>query len=227
MVCLPRLVGLDDERGERPEPARDEAMVDGPDREQHRDRSAVAGVGEQQRRAARTDEGFHLVGDPDARGAQVRLEGRVDADRAEPGQRVRVEEEALELGAARVLRAFVKQRRAAAEDRAQRERVPLAQVVDRRVRHLREALAEVRVQRPRTAGERRQRGVVAHRRGRLVPAARDRPQDQAHVLARVAELRLAPGQVRRPACPPATRSSRGGAPARASARTAGARRAGA
>ena len=73
--------------------------------------------------------------------------------------------------------------------------MPLAQVVDRRVRHLREALAEVRVERPGAAGEQGQRGVVAHRGGRLVTAARDRAEDDVDVLARVAEGRLAGGQV--------------------------------
>ena len=68
---------------------------------------------------------------------------------------------------------------------------PLAEVVDRRVRHLREALAEVRVERPRAPGERRQRRVVAHRRGRLVRVRGDRPQDRVQVLPRVAERGLA------------------------------------
>ena len=67
----------------------------------------------------------------------------------------------------------------------------LSQVVDRWVRDLREALLEVGVQGPRPAGERRQRRVVAHRRGRLVGVRRDRPQDLHELLARVPEGHLA------------------------------------
>jgi hypothetical protein len=73
--------------------------------------------------------------------------------------------------------------------------VPFAQVVDRRVRHLRETLAEVRVDGPGAPGEQRQRRVVTHRRGRFVPTAGDGPQDHVHVFARIAEDRLPPGEI--------------------------------
>ncbi len=195
VVCLARLVGLDHERGERPQTARDESVVDGADRHQHRNRRAGAGVRDHERSPPGAHRRLGLVREPHAGAVQVGLEGRVEPRVAERLERVRVEEEALELGPAGGLGPFRQQRRAAAEDRPQGELVALAEVVDRRVRHLGEALPEVRVERPRAPGERRQRGVVAHRRGRLVAAAGDRPQDHVHVLARVAEARLARGQV--------------------------------
>src|SRR5207253_9057229 len=78
------------------------------------------------------------------------------------------EEEALELQERPVRRVVGQQRRPRAEERAQGGYVALAQVVDRRVRHLRKPVPEVGEERARAPGERRERRVVAHRRRRLV-----------------------------------------------------------
>ena len=67
----------------------------------------------------------------------------------------------------------------------------LAQVVDRRVRHLRKPLPEVGEERPRAPGERRQRRVVAHRRRRLVSSRSGGTKQQRQLLTRVAGARLA------------------------------------
>ena len=124
-------------------------------------------AGRPRRRAHRRD---GVGGEPAASGreALVARTSRRDRSGGATAKRRRVEEEALELEELAPLGAFREQRRACAEQRLQRHHAALAQVVDRRVRHLREALAEERVERPRAPGERRQRGVVAHRRDRLV-----------------------------------------------------------
>jgi hypothetical protein len=72
--------------------------------------------------------------------------------------------------------------------------VALAQMVDRRVGDLGEALAEVRGGGARAAGERRQRGVVAHGRGRLMRLGGSGPEQQRQVLARVPGRHVPPGQ---------------------------------
>jgi hypothetical protein len=59
-------------------------------------------------------------------------------------------------------------------------------MVDRRIRDLCEALAEVRRERPRAARERGDRRVVPHRVHGVAPRLRDRTEHQAQVLARVA-----------------------------------------
>ena len=67
--------------------------------------------------------------------------------------------------------------------------------VDRGVRHLREALLEVREQAGRVLGEHRQGNVVPHRPGRLLGIARHRRQHNADVLLRVAERKLRPAKL--------------------------------
>ena len=70
----------------------------------------------------------------------------------------------------------------------------LADRVDRRVRHLREELLEVRVEQRLAAGEHGERRVVAHRADRLLGVPRERREDRLHVLLRVAEEQLARAQ---------------------------------
>ncbi len=64
--------------------------------------------------------------------------------------------------------------------------------IDRRVRDLREVLLEVGRQQLRALGERRERGVDAHRAGRLLALDRHRRDHQAQVLAGVPEQALLP-----------------------------------
>ena len=94
------------------------------------------------------------------------------------------------------LRALGEQGSAASEHGSQRHDEALAQVVDRRVRDLGEALLEVVVERSRAAGERRERGVVAHRVRRIVGVRGDRPQELDDLLARVAVQRLSRHEIR-------------------------------
>ena len=77
-----------------------------------------------------------------------------------------------------------------ADARLQAHHDRLADRVDRRVRHLREQLLEVRVDEPVAIGEHREGRVVAHRADRLLGVARERRQDHLHVLERVAERDL-------------------------------------
>ena len=103
------------------------------------------------------------VGETRARACQafVGREGRVEPHDRELVECGREEEEALELDPGRGLGRLHEQRCARAEDDAERHREALADVVDRRVRHLREALPKVAVERAGAAGEQRERGVVA------------------------------------------------------------------
>ncbi len=166
--------------------------MDGADGEQHRQRRALGAgpcVGEQQHSAPGPDGRLGLGDDPVERTHEplVRLEGDVETLRVEALDPVREEQEARELDAGRRFRALDEDRRAIAEQRPEREDEPLAEVVDRRVRDLCEALAEERVQRTCAARERRQRSVVAHRRGRLVRVRGGRAENRPQVLLRVAE----------------------------------------
>ncbi len=73
----------------------------------------------------------------------------------------------------------------------------LADRVDRRVRDLREELVEVVEERARLFRAAGERGVVAHRAGRLLAVPRHRLQDELEVFGGVAELTLARGEVAR------------------------------
>ena len=89
------------------------------------------------------------------------------------------------------------QRRARTEQRAQGHHRALAQMVDRRVRHLCEALAQERRHRPRTSRERRQRRVVTHGRHGLVTGRRRRAEEEEEILAREPDPHLARCQILR------------------------------
>ncbi len=66
----------------------------------------------------------------------------------------------------------------------------LANRIDRRIRHLREQLLEVVVERLRFVREHRERSVSAHRADRLLPVRRHRREDHFEILDRVAERLL-------------------------------------
>src|SRR5205807_2362332 len=104
--------------------------------------------------AAREHSRLGLGGEPVAGGGKafVRAERRVERDEVELVERRLEEEERVELEQPRRLARLREQRLARAEQGAQAEDAPLAQVVDRRVRDLREALAEVAVERAAAAG---------------------------------------------------------------------------
>jgi len=75
----------------------------------------------------------------------------------------------------------------APELRRQRHHAVLAQGIDRRVRHLRERLAEAVVQRPYLLRQRRHRHVVAHRADGFLLGLGQRPQHVLALLARELE----------------------------------------
>ncbi len=118
------------------------------------------------------------------------VEGRVDElglERGEPGRGDEERRKRDERGQ----RPLSVDRRPRADERGHGHHGALAVVVDRRVRHLREPLAEVGGERPCTAGKRRDRRVVAHRIDGVPSGLRDRAEHEAQLLARVAVQRVA------------------------------------
>ena len=83
---------------------------------------------------------------------------------------------------ARVLGRLGEQVALGADARGDAHHDRLADRVDRRVRHLREQLLEVRVEERLAAGEDGERRVVPHRADRLLRVARERREDRLHVL---------------------------------------------
>ena len=136
--------------------------------------------------------------------------GRPLGDGPRDVERVRLEDrgahlaQLLELGVeqdrvvdhelARVLGRLVEQVPLRADARLHAHHDRLADRVDRRVRHLREELLEVRVEERLAVGEHGERRVVPHRADRLLGVPRERREDHVHVLLRVAERELAVAQ---------------------------------
>ena len=167
-------------------------MVDGPDRQERRNRDLSVGIGQEQQPGAAPHSVLRLPREPPAGGREPLslLESHVEGEGPQTGERGGEDEEALELGQARAVRRLRQEGRARAEQRSQRHHVALPQVVDGRIGDLREPLPQVRVDGTRAPGERRQGRVVAHRGDRLVAAAGDRPQDDRQLLAGVAGSHL-------------------------------------
>ena len=161
VVHLARLVARDDERRRGAKPRLDEGAMDSGDREERGERKTLLGgrrIVEQQAGRAVAHSRDGIGGQPAASGLEgLVAERRVENLRVEQGKCRRVEEEAVELEELRAVGALVEQRRPRARGASAATSRSLPQVVDRRVRHLREALAEERVERPRAPGERRQR----------------------------------------------------------------------
>ena len=172
--------------------------------------------------------------------AQIALEralhpGRPLGDRPRDVERARLEDrgvdlaQLLELGVeqdrvvdhelARVLGRLVEQVALRADARLHAHHDRLADRVDRRVRHLREELLEVRVEERLAVGEHGERRVVPHRADRLLGVPRERREDHVHVLLRVAERELALAQRLVPARAAARRSGRSASRTRSARRT--------
>ena len=77
-----------------------------------------------------------------------------------------------------------------ADERSQRHHDLFADRIDRRVGHLREQLLEVIVERAVLVRQHRQRGIGAHRAGRLLAGADHRRQDEFQVFLRITERLL-------------------------------------
>ena len=103
--------------------------------------------------------------------------------RLEPG---RVEEEPGEYGEPWRRAVDAEHVDARPEQRCHGHDEALAEVVDRGVRHLREALSEVGGERARAAGEWCDRGIVAHRRDGVVAGLCERSEHRVELLACVA-----------------------------------------
>ena len=85
---------------------------------------------------------------------------------------------------------------ATGQPRMQRHHARLAQRIDRRIRHLRKPLPEVRIHRPRRTRQKRQRRIVSHRPHRVFALRRHRLQDHLHVFARIAKAALQSAKLR-------------------------------
>ena len=230
VVHLPRLVALDEQRRERAQSDLDEMVVHDRRREQDRHGRPLGrcvSVGDKEHPVTFTHCGLGGLRDPRAGAGESlqRVEARVDPDDGELVEGGRVEEEALELEARRLLGRLDEQRPTGAEQRRERHREPLADVVDRRIRHLREPLAEVAEERSRTPGERGQRRVIAHRGSRLVSVSGGRTHDHRQLLARVAKENVSCREAPPPAAVPAHRWTPRAATPPASGRTVGCSRA--
>ena len=205
-----RLAGLADDAHAHAFADARQVMVHGPHRQQHRHRDARVvhvAVAQDDQPAAVVHGGLDLPADPvdgafqpvravvrgpesiDRR--QLRLGSVVGAERL---QFVLEEKRRLRLDQPRVLGRFAEQIAPPTHDGVQRHDQPFAQRVDGRVRHLREKLAEIRVEQPRLEREHGQRRVVAHGPVRLRAFLEHGLEDHVEFLAAVAEGDLALGQ---------------------------------
>ncbi len=171
--------------------------MDGRQGEERRDRRPLAAgvdVAEADEDLAGCDGCLRERGEPVEGGAQplFRGEGRIQDARLERSEPRRVQEEPGKHGDRRKQPVGDEGRRPWAEHRRHGHDEPLAEMVDRRVRHLREALPEVRRERAVASGEWRDRRVVTHRRDGVVTALREWPQHRVQLLARVAVEHVAP-----------------------------------
>ena len=184
-----RLVGRDEERAAHPQALVDEARVHRREREQRRDRRPLPSaprVAQAEERVTRGDRRLGEHREPVERGPSPSSAVNV-------ASRTRRRERLDPVGIQRGSRAADQPRGAGRSDERPatrgpsnvdtRHHEPLPQVVDRRVRHLGEALAQIRRRGPSRAGERRDRRVVAHRRdgvvrrsGRAGAASRSAPR---------------------------------------------------
>ena len=184
VMHVARVAGLGDEAGAHPAPAADQLVVHRRDGEQHRDRRPLLvhhAVGDDEDGVPLVDgELRHLAqlveGALQPLGAIGRREARVQCGEAEvldgrASQRRQLlvdHQRAREVHQPRRLGRCLQQRGTPPEVRVERHHDLLADRVDRGVRHLREALLEVRVEQAARVLQRGQRGVVPHRPGRLL-----------------------------------------------------------
>ncbi len=190
-VRVARLVRLHEERAARAEARLDQPRVHGREGEDRRHRGTLAScvpVGETEQLGACGDRGFREDDDPvegspeplltRERRIEPKGRGRLEAGRVEEEPGEYCEPRRWAVGAERV--------DARAEQRRDGHDEALAEVVDRGIRHLREALSEVGRKRACAPGERRDRRVVAHRRDRIVAGLGERAEHRVQLLAGVA-----------------------------------------
>ena len=210
VMHVPRVSGLRGEAEPRAQTLAEQVLVHRTDRQEHRDRRVLAiRVAIAHDHDARAEPHGAL-----RRGAQ-RIERRAERVRPDPRPPQRRQRHPLiarEVAQGRDLvfqknwmlgadqsqgsRTVREQRAAPAEMHAQRHDEGLAQRVDRRVRHLREALADIRVQALRNARQRGDRRVVPHAPHRVLARRRHGLGDVAQVLEAPAEGELARHELR-------------------------------
>ena len=204
---LARLTGLDHDAAAGARALADQMVVNRARREQHRQRSQLGrhvAIAEHEQVRARRHRLGGLAAQPVERRPQARrrlgrLERRRERARFEAGQRdvpdprqlfVR-DHGAIEPQQPRVLRRLGEQVALLAERGEERHHRALEDRVDRRIRHLREQLLEVVEEQPRTVGQARQRRILAHRADGFLAVADHRRDQDAEILAGVAEDLLA------------------------------------
>ena len=201
MVYVPGIACLGDQAESRAKALLEEMLVDGPHGERHRQRCAIA-----VRRYVAQDHDARPLTDGAAHGATQSVQGRperlrtarglpggLERDRlradhgAERRHLLREQHGVLVLHQAEPAGPVREQRRPATEVHPQGHHQGLAQRIDRRVRDLCEALAQVHVEARWHPGERRDRGVVPHAPHRVLAGA-------AHWLEHVAQVLEAPAE---------------------------------
>ena len=210
VMHIEAFAGGDIDRGKGAELLAHQMRMHGAGRKDHRNRAARVGyraVRQHHMLAARADGLFGLVGDAVQRSGKiirpVDIESTVDGDRLvaevgdkrvpfRHGQHRRFQKQVITL-----FRRLVENIAQIAEPRAQRHHMTFAKAVDRRVRHLREILAEEMMQAAIAVGQHRKRRVVTHRADGLLAACRHRLQDQLEVFHGPARHHLAAAHVER------------------------------
>ncbi len=211
VMHLARGAGLDDEAGARAQPLAHQMLMHGGRREQRRNRQQLRrhlAIGDDQDVVAevdrvlglgaqRRDRRFHAAAAPRRRVADVELV-RVERaageqrDVTQPLHRIGGEDRLLRLEAHRRIRLVDGEKiRPRADERDEAHHELFADRIDRRVRHLREQLLEVAVQRLRAIRKHGQSRIVAHRADRLLALRRHHGEHHPQVFLRVAERLLA------------------------------------
>ena len=207
MVDLAGLAGFEDDRDERAGAFADQIVVDAAHQQQRRDGGAAlvdVSIGKNQQVEAFGDGGVRGGADfvesgfePFAAlvGGEQRVDGggleAVQLDFTEPGERLVVDERAVEADHAAALRSGSEQVALGAEEGFRGGDELLADAVERRVGDLGEDLLEILIEMLRLAGEHGERGVVAHRGDRLDAGRGGRSEQHAEILVGVAERELA------------------------------------
>ncbi len=203
VVRVARVAGLDEDVAVAAQLLLGQARVHGTGREQRVDRQQArhrVAVGQQDQHRAAAHRVFGAVAEIFERGLEtdllVVIQVELDVRRRDVRQRQHLaqlalrEDRRVEQHLLGVVGRHVEHVAFQTDLRGQRHDQALAQRIDRRIRHLRERLAKIFVQRTRLPREHRDRRVVAHRTGGLGFVFGQRFQNDIALLARQRELLL-------------------------------------